>query len=175
VGLLCARIDVGAGRVHLANAGLEPPLLRRRGGVWEALDTGGMLLGVRPDAEYPDTRAELNAGDLVLIYTDGLTEARRGGDLFGVPRVMEVVDRNSHRRASDIVQALIHEARRFADHRLDDLTVVALKQLADPPRAARRARTGSSPLEWRPIRLDETAEVVSPARAANPRAADPKG
>jgi hypothetical protein len=88
---------------------------------------------------------------------------------------MAVVDRNAHRRASDIVQALIHEARKFADRRLDDLTVVALKQLADPPRAGRRAKTVSSPLEWRPIRLDETAEVVSPARAANPRAADPKG
>ena len=175
VGLLCARIDVCAGRVHLANAGLEPPLLRRSGGEWEALDTGGLLLGVRPDAEYPDARVELGAGDLVLIYTDGLTEAQNGENLFGVPRVMDVVDRIAHRRASDIVQALIHEARQFADRRLDDLTVVALKQLADPPRAGRRTRSGSSPLEWRPIRLDETAEVVSPARAANPRAADPKG
>ena len=40
----------------------------------------------RPDAEYPDTRAELGAGDLVLIYTDGLTEARRGEELFGAAR-----------------------------------------------------------------------------------------
>jgi serine phosphatase RsbU (regulator of sigma subunit) len=175
VGLLCARIDVRAGRVHLANAGLEPPLLRRRTGGWEVMDAGGLLLGVRPDAEYPDARIELRAGDLVLIYTDGLTEARRGEEMFGVPRIRAVVDRNAHRRASDIVQALIHEVRSFADQRLDDLTVVTLKQLADPPGVPRRAKSGSSPLEWRPIRLDETAEVVSPARAANPRAADPKG
>ena len=178
VGLVCARVDVRAGRVQLANAGLEPPLLRRRCGDWEAMTAGGLLLGVDPAAEYPNARVELAAGDLVLIYTDGLTEARRGDEMFGTERVREVVDRSAHRRAGDLVEALIQAVRTFTDHPLDDLTVVVLKQLADPPSAparVRRLRSPSSAPAWSPITVGETTDAVSPARAANPRAADPKG
>jgi serine phosphatase RsbU (regulator of sigma subunit) len=176
VALVCARIDVRAGSVLLSNAGLEPPLLRRRSGNWEAMTASGVLLGVQPEASYPDARADLGAGDLVMIYTDGLTEARREDELFGLERVREVVDRNAHRRAADIVQSLIDAARAFSDLPLDDLTVVVLKQLADPPGAtSRRKKTHSRGMEWRPMAFDETTEAVFPARAANPRAADPKG
>jgi serine phosphatase RsbU (regulator of sigma subunit) len=178
VGLVCARIDVRTGQVLLANAGLEAPLLRRRSGEWESMTAGGVLLGVDPDADYPEARVDLAAGDLVLIYTDGLTEARRGDDLFGVERLREIVDRHAHRRAADVIEALVRAARGWADHPLDDLTVVVLKQLADPPAAPsriHRLRTPSSPSPWSPIPLGETTEAVSPARAANPRAADPIG
>jgi serine phosphatase RsbU (regulator of sigma subunit) len=178
VGLLCARIDVRAGQVLLANAGLEPPLLRRRSGAWESMTASGVLLGVDADAEYPEARADLRAGDLVLLYTDGLTEARREDELFGVDRVREVVDRHAHRRASDLIEALVQAARSFTDRPLDDLTVVVLKQLADPPAAPARASrpiSASSSRAWNPIPLLEATEAVSPARAANPRAADPIG
>jgi serine phosphatase RsbU (regulator of sigma subunit) len=178
VGLVCARIDVRAGQVLLANAGLEPPLLRRRSGAWESMSASGVLLGVDGDAEYPEARADLRAGDLVLIYTDGLTEAQRGQELFGVQRVRAVVDGHAHRRASDLIEVLIEAARSFADHPLDDLTIVVLKQLADPPAAPSRVRrlvSASSPSAWNPIPLLETTDAVSPARAANPRAADPIG
>jgi len=178
VGLVCARIDVRAGQVLLANAGLEPPLLRRSNGEWESMAVGGVLLGVDPEADYPEARADLGAGDMVLIYTDGLTEARRQDELFGTDRVREVVDGNAHRRAVDVVQALIQAARCFADHPLDDLTVVVLKQLAAPPSAPirpLRLRTASSPAAWSPIPIGEATGAASPARAANPRAADPIG
>jgi sigma-B regulation protein RsbU (phosphoserine phosphatase) len=123
VGLLCARIDVRAGVVQLANAGLEPPLLRRRSGNWESLTGGGVLLGVDPRAEYPESRVELLAGDLVVLYTDGLTEARREDELFGIERLREVVDRNAHRRARDLIAVVMEAARSFADRSLDDVTV----------------------------------------------------
>ncbi|TMQ70613.1 MAG: serine/threonine-protein phosphatase, partial [Candidatus Eisenbacteria bacterium] len=178
VGLLCARIDVRAGTVQLANAGLEPPLLRRRSGTWESMNGGGVLLGIDPRAEYPESRVELSAGDLILLYTDGLTESRRGDELFGVERLREVVDRNAHLRARDLIAVVMDAARSFADRPMDDVTVVVLKQLCDPPRAnarVRRLRNASSQITWSPIHLGEATEAVSPARAANPRAADPKG
>ena len=138
VGLLCARVEVGRGRIQVANAGLTPPLVRRRGAIWEEVTAGGLLLGVRPNSHYPDARVELGAGDLALIHTDGLTEARRGDELFGVERVRRIVDRNAHRRAVDILQALLRSVRAFSDGPLDDLTVVVLKQLADPARSPSR-------------------------------------
>jgi serine phosphatase RsbU (regulator of sigma subunit) len=137
VGLLCARVVVREGRIWLANAGLTPPLLRHRDGRCEELTGGGMLLGVSEQAQYRDTCLDLQAGDVVLIYTDGLTEARLGEDLFGIDRVREVLDRHAHERAGRILEALVASVRAFADRPLDDLTVVVLKQLADARPAAR--------------------------------------
>jgi serine phosphatase RsbU (regulator of sigma subunit) len=132
VGLLCAHVDVRRARIGFANAGLTPPLLRRQDGSFEELTAGGVLLGVRPDAAYADGWVELLAGDVVLLYTDGLTEARRGEELFGIERVRECVAAHARRRASDLLAALLAEVRAFADRPLDDLTVVVLRQLADP-------------------------------------------
>ena len=137
VGLLCARVEVRYGRIRFANAGLTPPLVRRRDGACEEATSGGMLLGVSGDARYPDAAIELRAGDLALIYTDGLTEARSGNELFGLERVREVLDRHAHERAARIVSALLAAVRGFCDRPLDDLTVLVLKQLADPLPATR--------------------------------------
>ena len=177
VGLLCARVDVPRARVHFANAGLMPPFVRRRTGDWEETTTGGLLLGVRSDSHYPDCQVDLGAGDVLVIYTDGLTEAQRGEELFGPERVRKVLDRHAHRRAADILAALVDAVRAFADGPLDDLTVVVLKQLADPTAEAAgvRSRAFSSRTMGVPILPGETTDAVSPARAANPRAADPNG
>jgi len=137
VGLLCARVEVRYGRIRFANAGLTPPLVRRRDGHYEEQTSGGMLLGVSDQAHYRDATIELRSGDLTLIYTDGLTEAQAGDELFGLDRVREVLDRHAHERAGRIVQALQAAVRGFSDRPLDDLTVLVLKQLADPLPATR--------------------------------------
>jgi len=147
VGLLCARVDARGGRLSFANAGLTPPLVRRRTGEFEELTAGGTLLGVSADARYPDVSIELRAGDVAIIYTDGLTEARRGEELFGTDRLREVLERHAHRRAAHILEAMFDSVRAFADRPLDDLTILVLKQLADPPRAAHRAERTA--LKWR--------------------------
>jgi serine phosphatase RsbU (regulator of sigma subunit) len=137
MGLLCARVEVRAARVWFANAGLTPPLIRRRSGRFEELTAGGVLLGVSGDATYPDVCVELSAGDVVVLYTDGLTEARRGDELFGTERVRLHLEACGTRRAADILEYLLSAVRAFADQPLDDLTVVVLRQLTEP----RRART----------------------------------
>jgi len=152
VGLLCARIEVRQGRIWLANAGLTPPLLRHRDGRCEELTGGGMLLGVSDQAHYRDTCVDLQAGDVALIYTDGLTEARSGEELFGIDRVREILDRHAHERAGRILEALVASVRAFADQALDDLTLVVLKQLADPRPATRGA--GQVPLKPTPLPAD---------------------
>ena len=91
-----------------------------------------MLLGVSDQARYRDVCIDLRAGDVAVIYTDGLTEARAGEELFGLERVKEILDRHAHERSSRILAALVNHARGFADRPLDDLTVLVLKQLADP-------------------------------------------
>lgn len=144
MGLLCARVEVSRAVVRFANAGLTPPLVRRAAtGRTQELRESGLLLGVGQGASYPTVPVELDAGDVLLFYTDGLTEASRGGRLFGPEGVQAVLDRHAHRRAPDLVEELLAAVRAWADEPLDDLTLVVLKQVSRP---AARSRPGHSTL-----------------------------
>jgi serine phosphatase RsbU (regulator of sigma subunit) len=152
VALLCARVEVGSGRLWFCNAGLTPPMLRRRDGTCEELTDGGVLLGVTPHARYEATWVELDAGDIMVLYTDGLTEARRGDEMFGPERVREVLDAHAKDRASDIVAALIGAVQAFTDHPVDDITVLVLKQLTRPVRE--RTEAPKKMLKWEEVAAD---------------------
>ncbi|NOT32871.1 MAG: SpoIIE family protein phosphatase [Candidatus Eisenbacteria bacterium] len=146
VALLCAHVDVPAGRMRLANAGLTPPLLRRGDGSIEEFTEGGVLLGVAARSEYPEVAIQLAAGDIVLLYTDGLTEARRGDEMFGTDRLRGVLTSHAARPAADIVAALLSAVHEFTDEPPDDMTVVVLKQVASAVGARRSARQDG--LKW---------------------------
>ncbi|HEX5633227.1 MAG TPA: PP2C family protein-serine/threonine phosphatase, partial [Gemmatimonadales bacterium] len=122
--------DAGSGAVRFANAGLTPPLLRRRDGRHEELTDGGPLLGVQEGARYPLGSTELEPGDVLVVYTDGLSEAARAGEPFGDEQLWQVLDRHAHRRAADLLEELMTAVRAWADGPMDDLTIVVLKQLA---------------------------------------------
>ena len=133
VGLVCARVDVRRGRIWIANAGLTPPLLRRSDGRIEEIEASGTLLGVQRGTRYADRCLDLGKGDLLVVHTDGLSEAQRGEELFGMERIREVLRSEGDRRAVDVLNSLVREVREFADQTLDDLTLVMLRQLAAPP------------------------------------------
>ena len=135
VALLCARVDVRAATFTFANAGLTPPLLRRRDGRFEELSQSGVLLGVAPRARYEDFSVELDAGDIMVLYSDGLTEAQHGGEEFGPEGVRKVLDAHARKGASEILRALLAKVQAFTDQPLDDVTVVVLKQMTRPARA----------------------------------------
>jgi serine phosphatase RsbU (regulator of sigma subunit)/MFS family permease len=139
VALACMRIDVRPARLTYANAGLTPPLLRRANGTVEVLSESGVLLGVTPEARYADTSVDLEAGDLVVLYTDGLTEARHGEEMFGSERLAEVLKWNAELKAAEIARALLGAVQSFTDQPLDDLTVVVLKQIGVPFRGSETA------------------------------------
>ena len=147
VALLCAQVDVRGARLRFANAGLTPPILRRRDGSVSELTDGGVLLGVAPHADYMDTGLELEAGDMVVLYTDGLTEARRGDEMFGAEGIEAVLERHADRPAAEIVRELMAAARAFSSHEPDDMTVVVLKQMAAPSRSRRAAPEDA--LKWK--------------------------
>jgi serine phosphatase RsbU (regulator of sigma subunit) len=134
VGLLCARVEVRGAKVWVANGGITPPLIRRANGEFVEITSGGVLLGVSAGATYPDTLVELEAGDVVVVHTDGLTEARRGDEMFGTEGLRAILDETHGRRAGDILEALLAGVRSYTDGPLDDLTVVVLKQLTHPAR-----------------------------------------
>jgi serine phosphatase RsbU (regulator of sigma subunit) len=152
VALLCARIEVRLARFAFANAGLTPPLVRRASGRFEELTQSGVLLGVSEKARYEDTTVQLRPGDCVVLYTDGLSEARRGEEMFGVERLRELLDRHADLPAAGIVRELLQGVRAFADQPPDDMTVVVLKQLARVGRL--RPSRLQNALKWKPVPTD---------------------
>jgi len=133
VGLVCARVDVRRGRIWIANAGLTPPLLRRADGRLEEIEASGTLLGVQRGTRYAERCLDLGRDDVLLVHTDGLSEAQRGDELFGMDRTRESLRALGGRRAVDVMDSLLAEVRAWADQPLDDLTLVVLRQLATPP------------------------------------------
>ena len=119
-------------RMAYCNAGHEPPLLLRRGDV-RSLTTGGPLLGVIRDAEFSQESIQLEPGDALLVYTDGVIDARDyDGRRYGRERLVESLKRHAAEpsySAEDLALQILWDVRRFAGFRIrtDDLTLLVLR------------------------------------------------
>jgi sigma-B regulation protein RsbU (phosphoserine phosphatase) len=108
---------------------LEPVLLRADGRT-ELVGIPGDLVGVLPDGdvEFPEASVGLSPGDVLVLYTDGITERRDEYGMFGQPGVRRTLERLAGSDAKAIVRQLEHSARTFTESPLrDDLAVLALR------------------------------------------------
>jgi sigma-B regulation protein RsbU (phosphoserine phosphatase) len=126
-----AVIDAPARRLTYANAGHPPPMLFRDGQRCD-LDTRGTILGIDPDQRWPHEHFTLRAGDVVLAYTDGLSDALNFDDEpFGRRRIEAAAAAAiaDGRDANGIAQHVLWAMRRFAglQTRFDDLTLIAIR------------------------------------------------
>jgi sigma-B regulation protein RsbU (phosphoserine phosphatase) len=121
-------LDAGHRTFRFANAGHNYPLLLRADGSHAWLEEGGMLLGAFPGREYPTTSVDLGRGDLLVLYTDGVTEAHAGDhDEFGTERLLEVARAGSADGPEGLIAGVIAAVRDFVDGPLpDDLTLVVI-------------------------------------------------
>ena len=129
VTLCYVRLDALRGTVCYANAGHNPPLLARVDGHVERLTSGGTVLCVFPEAEYVGGEVALHSGDRLLLYTDGISEARNAVDEeFGEERLTAALLRNRHLDATSLHAAILNEATGFVDGRTfhDDATMLAV-------------------------------------------------
>jgi len=124
-----ALIDPAARRVTYASAGHPSPLLRRGDGRIESLDARGVVLGFLPDVEYTSAVVrDLTAGDRLVFYTDGITEAARAdGEFFGDREFQQRLTAGHAHTAERFMATLVDGARRWvgADFE-DDVTVVVV-------------------------------------------------
>ncbi|WP_433046934.1 PP2C family protein-serine/threonine phosphatase [Dactylosporangium sp. CS-033363] len=104
-----ARLCDGRAELRIVNAGHPPPVLVRASGEVEELGVHGPLLGVIPDAELEPVLVEAGDADAVLLYTDGLVEARRDRELFGAERVRDALAGAGAADAAELV-ARVHAA-----------------------------------------------------------------
>ena len=131
--LLLTELDVPTGRLAYLNAGHNPGLLLRAGGGVEELEPCGLPIGLLPGATYVPRSIDLAAGDLLCLYTDGITEAASPADEeFGVDRLVECLLERPDAPLAEIVARLERRTREFAagQPQVDDQTVVLLRRAA---------------------------------------------
>jgi len=116
-----------AGWVLTAAVGGHPfPLLLRGDGAPRPIGGHGPLLGVLDDATFRDESVRLQPGDVVLLYTDGVVEGRRGRELYGEERLQATI-RSTERRPDTLVSVVMSSVLEFQDGELhDDVALVAL-------------------------------------------------
>src|SRR5437899_3337184 len=106
VTLFYAELDPKNGALAFLNAGHNPPLIVHAGGTMEQLASGGLPLGILADADFREGRTKLYPGDVLVIYSDGVSEAvNPSGEEFGATRLYDVVARNLDTSASAYVTA----------------------------------------------------------------------
>ena len=135
VTLFLAILDTETGLLGYANAGHPPPMLRRASGGIERLGDGSAPLGVRAEVTWKPGEARLEAGDMLLLYTDGIVEARRGKEFFGDERLEKLLKRK--RLSVDRLPGLIlDQVLAFSEGKLtDDIAVLAVALTRPPERA----------------------------------------
>ncbi len=118
------------GSLSYVNAGHQPPLLFRKGQVVE-LAMGGTVIGPFPDAEFRRGFLRMEAGDVLVLFTDGVTERRRSdGEFFGEERLRRVGQANLTCPAAELLQRILDSSLAFADGRPwdDDVTLMIVKR-----------------------------------------------
>ena len=124
-------IDSSGGAVELFNAGHMPVVAVQQGGV-RLLESTGFPLGMFREASFISARLQMCSGDLLFLYTDGLSEARGEDGEYGIDRVTELVGRQIPCCAAGVISACLEDLRGFAGSNpgMDDVTLLALQHAA---------------------------------------------
>jgi serine phosphatase RsbU (regulator of sigma subunit) len=139
VTLFYAELDPESGAVSFLNAGHNPPLIVHAAGTVEQLASGGLPLGIKADADYREGRTTMQMGDVLVIYSDGVTEAASpSGEEFGPTRLYEVVSRNVEASAAGIRDRIESALTKFSQgtQAADDITLVIVKRQTETKRLA---------------------------------------
>lgn len=131
VTMFCAMYDIRTGELIFSNAGHNPPLILRANGAveWLALPSG-LVLGVDDNAVYQSSRIRLAPGDMIIAYTDGITEAMNPGhELYSEPRLAETVAGCFGKTPRETVDAIMKSVKAHAgtEPQSDDITILVLK------------------------------------------------
>jgi serine phosphatase RsbU (regulator of sigma subunit) len=148
-------------------AGHNPPLLFRTNGEVRELKTPGIALGVLEDVLLGEDQVTLEVGDILVCYTDGLTEAINGAEeAFGVERLVDAVATNREQSAEALVAAINGALLRFTERPpFDDLTLLVIKRIGTEGLRAEEKLAAA---------LSSSSAVLSPSSAVlAPPAADP--
>jgi len=129
-------LDTSTGEFGYVNAGQNPPLVRRATGGYDRLKTGGIALGMFEFATYEFASTRLNVGDVIVMYSDGVTEAENeAGVPFEEPGLQAVIDGAGWASAKELAWATFAAVDQYSEQRrlFDDLTILVVRRLPPLP------------------------------------------
>ena len=129
--LVYAILDTKTHQFHYAKAGHTPPLYISGDGTLIKLETGGTILGFFEDASYKEESLNIAPGDLVVMYSDGITEAENpDGDQFEEERLEEVLLENRERSAAELIPEITSAVQQFTgrEFQRDDMTLLVMRR-----------------------------------------------
>jgi sigma-B regulation protein RsbU (phosphoserine phosphatase) len=128
--IVCMSIDIRRGTLNYGGAGHPPPILLRSDGGLVVLDHRGPVIGFGAEVPYGQKEVQLEAGDKIFLYTDGLTDNRdRKGRAFGRDRLYGLLREFTRRPVAEIVDELHRSVRRFLEgvEPDDDISLLGLE------------------------------------------------
>ncbi len=127
-------LDTSEQSLVFCNAGHEPPILIRAGGELVRLNDGGTVVGITDTAEFRDAGVPFHPGDILVSFSDGVTEAmNRDREQFGEDRLIELIRKNGCLTASRVIEEIVGAVRAHAGEapQHDDITALVVRRLAD--------------------------------------------
>ena len=127
-----AELDPATGEIVHVNAGHNAPILRRSSGVVERLEVGGIPLGIFGDVAYEVATIRVNAGDYLVIFTDGVVEAfNKNDEEYGERKLIALMDRGAAAAPAALLPSLLAELDAFVGNtpQHDDMTCLLLKKV----------------------------------------------
>lgn len=122
-------LDAESGKLRYVNAGHNSPIICGDGRL-ERLSAGGLPLGILPETDYAEGRINLNPGELIVLYSDGITEAMNAQEQeFSEERLIRLLQNNCRQPVELILQAVLTEVESFAGAPQDDVTMVLIKRI----------------------------------------------
>ncbi len=124
-------LDPEKAQLQYANGGHDAPLLFRKDNEPEFLHATGLLLGVMEDAQYSKEWISLEPKDLLILFTDGITEAMNSRDeQFGLDRTIELIRKNRKKTPQKIIQTILEEIKNHSGKaaQSDDITIMIIKR-----------------------------------------------
>ena len=135
VTVLYSIYDPASGKLTYSSGGHDAPLLIRADGRSELLPlTGGVALGIAPDREFTSHTVQLEPGDAVVLYTDGVTEAvNASGEQFGIERIHQVFTAGLPEDSEQAAHAMFKAVSGFTGDtpQFDDITCLVLRRTLD--------------------------------------------
>ena len=126
-----AELDAATGDLVYINAGHNVPILRKKSGLVERLEVGGIPVGILAEAPYQSGTARLDPGDWLVIFTDGVVEAvNEKNEEYGEAQLLRLVDRESGSAPAELLRSLLAELDRYVGNtpQHDDITCLLLKR-----------------------------------------------
>lgn len=130
--LFCGVLNAPARTFTYINAGHNHPFLLTITGKFQKLRTGGLILGLLPEVSYEESKRQFSPGELLVIYSDGVTEAENElEDQFGEKRLQEIIKQHQNLSAAELVDRICNAVTEFCGHakQSDDITLVVIKAL----------------------------------------------